>query len=88
VPQFCHVSDLGKSVSVKLQGGRIEHRTLCRPMSLRCSDMRMLSAQKLSAENAVEGSTVASTAPGADLSKVFGINNDVKVRAHQLPLSV
>ena len=33
VLHFCHVSDLGKSVSFTLPGGKIEHSTLRRPMS-------------------------------------------------------
>ena len=64
---FCHVSDLGKSVSVTLPGGWIEHRTLpvCRPMPLCRSDSRVHSAQNAGAvrraEYAVEGSTAAAT---------------------------
>ena len=61
VPQFCHVSDLGKLVSVTLPGGMIEHSILCLPMSLCRSDSRVHSANNAGAvrraENAVEGST-------------------------------
>ena len=32
-PQFCHVSDLGKTVSVALPGGKRVHHTLLRPSS-------------------------------------------------------
>ena len=80
----CHVSDLGKSVSVTLPGGRIEHRILCRPMSLCRSNSRLHSANNAGAvrraENAVEGSTTAAaTAPRADLSEVGVINDDVVI---------
>ena len=86
VPQFCHVSDLGKSVSVTLPGGRIEHRILCRPMSLCGSDSRVHSANNAGAvrreENAVEGSTsAAATAPRADLSEVRVISVMSSTRA-------
>ena len=83
------MSDLGKSVSVTLPGGRIEHRILCRPMSLCRSDSREHSANNAGAvrraENAVEVSTAAATAPRADLSEVRVINDDVEVRSHRLP---
>ena len=87
VPQFCHVSDLGKLVSVTLPGGRIEHRTLCRPISLCHSDSHVHSAhwQNAGAENAVEGLTAAATAPRADLSEVRVINDDVEVHSDRLP---
>ena len=85
VPQFCHVSDLGKSVSVTLPGGRIEHCILCRPISLCRSDSHVHSAQNAGTENAVEGSTAAATAPRADLSEVRVINDDVEVCSHRLP---
>jgi hypothetical protein len=39
-PQFCHVSDLGKTVSVALPGGKIVYRALLRPSSLPLDRMR------------------------------------------------
>ena len=83
------MSDLGKSVSVTLPGGRIEHRILCWPMSLCRSDSHVHSAKNAGevrrVENAVEGSTAAATAPRAELSEVRVINDDVEVRSHRLP---
>ena len=82
MPQFCHVSDLGKSVSVTLPGGRIEHRILCRPRSLCRSDSRVHRAKNAGAVRRAEN---AATAPRADLSEVKVINDDVEVRSHRLP---
>jgi len=81
-PQFCHVSDLGKTVSVALPGGnKIVYRTLLRPLSSHPCETR--ARVRSSVGRRSTGEAGEASADGARRSSRLAVPTEKKAGIHR-----